>query len=356
MSEIAIIIVHFRGVEDIVRCLESLATTETPSFVRHVIVVDNEGSAELKAQLAGSSEFDGRLPVVQLLTPGKNLGFAGGNNFGWEYIRRHLPQVEFVALLNQDTKVGRDWDFELLRFLQREPSAAAAQAKILLMDQPTKLNTRGNKSHYLGFGFVDGYLEEDDPSWTDPRPIGFASGCAVMLRRRVIEEIGLFDEEFFMYSEDLDLGWKIRQAGFENYAVPTSVVWHDYSPTAPEKAYFYLERNRWILLLTHYSWWTLFLLTPALIFMECGQWMFAASRGLVWIRVRIYVDLLRFRRWVHISTRRRKLRSFGSVSQGAFVARMTSSLENSVIQSRVIRWVASPVLNVYWKLPLAIVR
>ncbi len=132
-----------------------------------------------------------------------------------------------------------------------------------------------------------------------------------MLRMAALAQTGLFDEQFYMYLEDADLGWKLRQCGWEVCAVPASVVRHKYEPNAPTKYYRHLERNRWLLLLTYYKWRTLLLLSPALVAMEMGQVLYAMMQRSLMQKLASWSDLLQPSRWKLLQERRRARDSDG---------------------------------------------
>ena len=108
-----------------------------------------------------------------------------------------------------------------------------------------------------------------------PREIDFPSGAATVIRRQAIGDQPLLDDEFFLYLEDAELGWRLRQLGFRIDYVPTAVVWHQYAFHHDYRFYFFLERNRWYLLAMYYKTPTLLLILPAIVAMEIGQLYFA---------------------------------------------------------------------------------
>ena len=342
--EVAVLIVHYRGLDDVERCLRSLARHTPDGLLVRIVIVDNEGSPALREIVA---------PYVEdcdLLTPGQNLGFAEGNNLGWNHISEHHPHIEFLMLLNQDTAVENDWLQPLVDFMDSEPSAGSVQPAVLLMQEPDRINTIGNESHFLGFGFVGDYglsVRGLDPT---PREIAYASGSGTLLKTSLIRDIGLFDDFMFMYSEDTDLGWRIRQSGLKNFCVPQSVIYHDYTPKAPVESYFWLERNRWLLILTHYHWATLVLLSPALLLMECGQLAFAVANGLMRPRWQVYRNLLSRETQRHWRRRRREVQRISRIRQRELVRPFVGAIATDVIQNRLLRRVANPLLNLYWSI------
>jgi GT2 family glycosyltransferase len=253
-------------------------------------------------------------------------------------------------LLNADTEVRSGWLAVLGTFLDRHRSAGCAQAKLLLHARNRTLNTAGNRSHYLGFGMMTGYGEPDHRQYDQRRKIDFPSGAAVMIRMSVLEQLGLFDENFYMYLEDADLGWKLRQAGHDCFFVPDAVVYHKYVPDAAVSFYEHFERNRWLLLLTYYKRRTLLVLAPALAIMEVGQLVYATASGRLGAKLRSW-------RWFgprahrdHVRRRRRVARQFRARSDRQFTQGFSGTVELPAGQPLLLRCLANPLLAGYWRI------
>ncbi len=271
---------------DLRDCFEALLSSDDPGVDVHLLMVDDastDGSVAWVRQ---------NFSDVEVLALPENRGYAGANNAGYEHIKETRPDADYLVLLNADTAVESGWLRTLADFMAAHPDAGAVQPKIVLFDQPNIINTVGNRSHYLGFGMMTGYGEEDRGQYDTPRTIDFPSGCAVMLRMDLLDRFGLFDESFYMYLEDADLGWKLTQAGYPCWFCPDAAVRHKYIPNAPLKAYEHLERNRWALLLTYYRWSTLLLLLPVLVLMEIGQWVFVLSHWMPNAKCRQYYRMM----------------------------------------------------------------
>ena len=204
-------------------------------------------------------------------------------------------------------------------------------------------------SHFLGFGFTTGYREIDRGQYDQRPTLDFPSGAAVIIRVDALWRLGLFDDEFFMYLEDADLGWKVRQAGLEVRFAPACRVYHKYQFTSPKRFYYYLERNRWLLLLTYYKAPTLLLLAPALALMELGQILFAARRRVLRQRLAVYGYFLRPGRLARLWRRRRVAQRRRCVSDRRFLAGHQGAIEFGPIRGPLVRYVANPLLGAYWR-------
>lgn len=341
---VAVLIVCFNGRDHLDECLGSVLASDDGDLQRYVVVVDNastDGSPDLVQE---------RFPSVELIDTGTNSGFAGGNNIGWAAIRKWHPEVRYLALLNQDTRVSSGWLRELAHYLDEHPGAGAVQPKIMLYNEPQRINTLGNQSHFLGFGFMTGYGHIDLAGYEIPGRITYASGAAVMFRSELLVRVGLFDDEYFAYLEDAEICWKLRQIGSSTHLVPQSVIYHKHSPTAPFRHYFLLERNRYLLLLTYYKLWTLLLLFPALVLMELGQWMFSLRHGLLRERQQVIRYFLRTANQRRIWNLRRIAQTRRLISDREFLSEFSGTLQFEAIENPLLRYVGNPLLRVYWSL------
>jgi len=193
-----------------------------------VVVVDNassDGSAEMVAD-----EF----PQATLVRSDRNLGFPGGNNLGY----RHSAGRYFL-LLNSDTVVPKGALTALVRFADARPKAGFVGPRVVNPDGSLQMSCRAFPT--LGAGlfrntplgrlfpnnrFTRDYLMADF-AHDEVREVDWLSGCALMARRQMIEEIGLLDEAFFMYCEDVDWAYRARQAGWERLYVPGATIIHE---------------------------------------------------------------------------------------------------------------------------------
>jgi GT2 family glycosyltransferase len=233
-------------------------------------VVDN-GSTD------GSAAFvRERYSEVRVLALPDNRGFAGGNNTG---IR--ACSGRYIALLNNDTKAAPEWLSELAAAVKRDPSAGMWASKILSMDQPGVIDNVGLLLYWDGTGRGRGRLEQDRGQYDRKGAAFFPSGCAALYSRDVFDDVGLFDEEYFAYADDVDLGLRARLAGRRCVFVPTARVYHKYSASSsahsPFKAYL-VERNRlWVLL--KYFPCELILASPYFTFKRLALHFYGALAG-----------------------------------------------------------------------------
>ncbi|MDP9173347.1 MAG: glycosyltransferase family 2 protein [Planctomycetota bacterium] len=344
MSAITVLITCYNGRAHLPDCLGSLFASQDAGMELNVVVVDNASTDD------GPRFINENFPQVEVLRLPENRGFAGGNNAGWRYIRSRPTRTDYLAILNQDTIVQSGWLAALVGHLENRPAVAAGQAKILLWPGRDRINTAGNQSHYLGFGIVSGYGEEDNREFTESRQIDFASGAAMVVRTDALEQTGLFDDLFFLYLEDADLGWRLRQRGYRIDFVPGSVVWHKYAFQENYKYYYYLERNRWYLLGTYYKMPTLLLIAPAMMAMELGQVYFAWRNGVLGEKLRAWRYFFSAKNLSRLLARRREAQGRRLIGDRAFTESFVGRIEFSEIKSGLLDRVGNPLLNFYWRM------
>lgn len=214
MSKITVVIPNYNGKNYLVTCLEALYAQEeeTPEF--DVIVVDNasgDGSVEQARKLFPRTEF------ICLST---NTGFCHAVNVG--ICKSDAP---YILLLNNDTKVKTGFIKALYRAIQTDERIFSVSAKMLMWDKPELLDGAGDRYHVLGWAYARG---KGRPKEQYDKPVRIFSACggAVLYRRSILEQIGLFDELHFAYLEDLDLGYRAQIYGYRNVYEPEAEVLH----------------------------------------------------------------------------------------------------------------------------------
>ncbi len=240
MSLVSVIALNWNRKELLRECLESLERQTFRDL--EVIVVDNgstDGSVELVRQ---------RFAWTRLVSLPHNCGFSGGNNIGI----RHATGT-YIALLSNDVVASPGWLTALVSTIEKYPEVGFCASRILFYDQPELLNSTGILYFPTGEAIDRGWMQMDGPQFSQPDyPIG-ACAAAALYRRAMLEEIGLFDEEFSpAYYEDVDLSLRAQLRGYRCAYVPAAVVHHRFASTmgyrSPEHVYL-CERNRWYALI-----------------------------------------------------------------------------------------------------------
>ena len=217
--------------ENLRHCLEALTQQTFDSF--ETIVVDNSGS--------GAASGFADLPGVRTIANNKNVGFAQAVNQGIA-----SSEAEFVCTLNDDAYPAENWLAQLVAACADHPKTGMCASQIRLRSSPDRLDSAGLNIYGDGTTKQRGHGRPVQ-DYAQPSAALLPSACAALYRRSMLEEIGVFDADYFLYCEDADLGLRARLAGWECRYVPTAQVDHDYSGSAGRasalKAHF-VERNR----------------------------------------------------------------------------------------------------------------
>lgn len=353
--QVAILIVSYNHRDDLADCLPTLLVSQNSGIRTRVTLVDNMSSD-------GTVTFvREKFPEVEVIALNENRGFAGGNNLGFRHIIQSQPETQYVVLLNPDTIVEPDWLLPMVEYMQTNINVAIVQPKIRLYSTYTKsnrrINTAGNESHFLGFGFVTAFGEIDDGRFDTIRTIDFASGAAQMIRADLILTHGLFDELMFMYLEDAELSWKMRQLGHQVVYVPKSVVYHKYDADKTLTFFFYyLERNRFWLLLNYYKIPTILLVGPAGFLMEIGMVYYATVKGNLKDKLQSYGFFLRWCNIKMLWKNRIRIQNRRKISDHDFVKNFVGTINFTPMNKGVIRYLANPILGLYWKIIRKLLR
>ncbi len=300
----AIVIVSYNGQKWLEKCLKS-CQTYAPQVP--VYVIDNASTDNSAVIVAG-------FPEIKLFKQEINLGFAGGNNFG---IKTAINDgAEAVFLLNQDTEITAGCLDLLVEYLKNNPVVGGVQPAILLPDG--RVNSIGNSFHYLGFAESGGNgltMEEAKLKvlWlknnTEPP---YLSGAAVLLRTKALQQVGFFNQELFMYHEDLELSLRLRIAGWRLAVLPVARVVHYYESARSRCKYYYMERNRLIVWNEIFSWRTLLLLGPFFIISEIMLLIISIFKGWFLEKFKSYGYFMKPRSWSMIFQFKRQIKSLGN--------------------------------------------
>jgi len=238
VPRVTVVIPNYNGRALLGPCLSSLLRQSFEDF--EVVVVDN-GSRD------GSADYvRANFPSVRLIELESNLGFSAAVNAG---IRATVS--EYVAVLNNDTEVEPEWLSSLVAALDSDASAGSAASKILWAHAKDRIYAAGDFFCQEGFGGNIGSSMPDGPEFSKPfRPFS-ASACAALYRREMLDKIGLFDERFFIFFEDIDLGFRAQLFGYGCLFVPSAVVYHTGTASvgifSAIRRYHLLRNEMWVL-------------------------------------------------------------------------------------------------------------
>jgi GT2 family glycosyltransferase len=228
MSSVLCIVLNWNGWPDTVRCLASLSASTHPEL--SIVVIDNgstDGSPDRLAPLLRH----GRIELVQT---GRNLGFTGGVNAGLRLVLER--GVAYAFLLNNDATVEPGCLATLVAAAGACPEVGLVGPKILWADQPQRIWSAGMSVAWRRAAVEDHRDEPDDSRFDGRRIVQSLSGCALLVKRAVLEQVGLLDERYFAYYEDLDWCLRARSAGYRSLYVGDARVHHAGSATVKRDA------------------------------------------------------------------------------------------------------------------------
>ena len=299
-----------------------------------LVVVDNASTDGTRAAVRGAA------PTARLLNQDHNVGFAAGCNAGVA-----ATSAPLVLLLNPDAQPAPGCLDALRRTAAERPAWGAWQA-LVTMDAGSTINTAGNVTHFLGVGWAGRCGE---PVAQAPRThveVDFASGAALVLRREAWEEVGGFDERYFMYGEDLDLALRLWLTGWRVGLAPGARVEHDYEFAKGARKWFLLERNRWWTVLSDYPGGLLLLLLPALIVAELALMATAAHDG--WLQAKVRSQAALLKELPAILRRRREVQATRAVPSAEFARHLSASLESPYLGGLARHPLAANLQRTYW--------
>ncbi|MBU2577201.1 glycosyltransferase family 2 protein [Patescibacteria group bacterium] len=274
MRKVALIILNWNGQEMILNCLTSVLKANVKDFELEIIVVDNgstDGSAKYLKELIDNSELavknkklitGNRSPITLRLVENKeNLGFAEGNNVG---IREALKNnADYICLLNNDTRVDRNFLVSLIKAAEEEKSAGILGGKIYFekgfeyFKDKYSEKEKGKVIWYAG-GKIDwlnvyashrGVDEVDKGQYEKREETEYVNGCLMLIKSEVFGKIGLLNPKYYLYYEENDFCQRAQEAGYKLFYEPKSVIWHlnaGSSGSGSSLHDYFLTRNRMI--------------------------------------------------------------------------------------------------------------
>lgn len=279
----AIVILNYNGQKHLARYMDSVLRSAYPN--QRVVVADN-GSTD------GSLLFmTEHYPQVQCIDLGRNFGFAEGYNQAIKAVRS-----EYVVLLNSDVEVTAGWLNPIIEMMERDRNIAVAQPKILALLEKNRFEYAGACGGWLdalGYPFCRGRIfadtEVDTGQYDDEADVFWAGGAAFVIRRELYENFGGFDGDFFAHSEEIDLCWRLKRAGYRVVVQPRSVVYHLGGGTlaynTPRKTYLNFRNSLFTILKNEHAGRLLWLFPlrllmdglAGLLFLSQGKWAHIVS-------------------------------------------------------------------------------
>ncbi len=261
---VTIVVLNYNGIEHLKECFPSLVQIDYPRERLELMLVDN-------ASTDASVEFTRtHYPQIRIVQSETNRGWGAGNNLG----ARHTTS-QYVIFLNNDMWVQPGFVRGLVAAMQSGPTVACASAKILNWDG-TQFDFAGAAAHFSGLAYQVGWRQPFQvDQFTTVEPLLFPCGGAMMVDRQVFLEAGGFDEDFFIYYDDLDLGWRLWIMGFQVVFAPDAVVYHRHHGTMQAVADYRKQvlywRNSLYTIIKNYDDENLARVLPAVLFARANS-------------------------------------------------------------------------------------
>lgn len=326
-------------------CLESIKKQDWAGESK-IFLVDNETSEK------GFNLLKKIAPDAEIIRNKNNDGFAKGCN---DAIRKALEDdFEYFAIFNIHTILEPDCLRKLVEKMEGADNIGLVQGRMMLYGgNPSagsgcnKISSIGNKTHFLGFGYCDGYQEKWSDQAKDGQDIFYPSGSCILTKREVLEKIGLLDEEYWMYNEDQELGWRTWLAGWRCVLATDAVLYNKYEFQRSIKKYYWMDRNRILAILECYHVLTLILIFPAFLAMEIGLILFSLKQSWLRDKIKVWKYFLTLKNWRYILKARKRNQQLRKIKDKDIADMITGKIWYQEIGDWKLKLV-NPVFQAYW--------
>ena len=239
---VSIVLLNYNGYNDTIECIKSLKNITYNNY--KIVIVDNNSTDNSEIEIKKFIKNDDNIQFIQSY---KNLGFSGGNNIGIRYALEN--NADYICLLNNDTIVETNFLSELVNSMEKDNKIGVAAGKIMYFeDKDIIWSAGGFISEIKSLGEHYGIDIKDSKQFDDTIEVSFLTGCLQLIRKEVFEEIGMYDDIYFLYMEDLDFCKRVTRKGYKLMYIPQSKIYHKVSASiggfeSPLQLY-YVTRNR----------------------------------------------------------------------------------------------------------------
>ncbi len=345
-KKVAIILINYKDYADrfLSDSYNSLVNLKYPKENYCIYIVDNCSSEKSRNSII-------KIAPGAKLIPSKGNGWGHGNNVGVKMaIKDNFS--DFFFFVNMDTVFDKNFLIEAVKVANNDNKIGIVQSKILLHQKKSKnqmLNSKGNNITYLGFSYCSGDGKKDDVS-NIPQKIKTASGAGLLISKEAYLKVNGCDESYFMYQDDVELSFKVKMFGFKIFLAPKSVIYHKHKFEKSISMMYYMERNRIKFLLEFYKLRTLFLIFPAFIFMEVGMMPYVILNKWLLTKIKVYIFFLNPYNLSKIIKKRKFVQKNRVITDRKIVSDMVGIIDFQQIDNFVLRYIANPVFDFYFKI------
>ena len=374
-KKIAIIIVNYKDYAKkfLAECRNSIRDQNYPKELYKVYIIDNASTEQ-------SAKYLKVLYPEAKIIPRRDGNYSKANNTGIE--EGIKDGCEYFVIANMDTRFDSSWLSELMLAIDEYDNIGIVQSKILLYpkggfkekqkpspntksfgllyteEKPKnlKINSVGNALHFLGHGFSIGYGDKDCTIEGLPEIEGYASGCSFVIKKKVIEAIGGYNEDYYMYHDDTEISLKARLAGYKIILSPKSIVYHKYDFTRSTKSMYYMERNRYLVMLHFYKVPTILVLLPMIIILDVAELLFSLTNGWFKEKLNVYIYFLKFETWKNIAKTRGQIKKLKKIKDSELLKEAVGSIVFQEVSGLILKYIGNPIMNAYWFLAKKIIK
>lgn len=244
IPNVYIVIVNYNGYKDTIECLKSLNNIYYNRY--KIVVVDNNSTDKSYMNILKFIKEYNHIILIKSL---KNGGFSYGNNIGIKFALDN--DADYICLINNDTEVEKNFLCELINSMELDSDIGVSAGKIMYFNEPNKIWSAGGYiSNLKSLGIHYGIDCEDIEKFNENKEVTFLTGCLQVIRREVFEKIGLYDESYFLYMEDVDFCLRVKNAGYKLMYIYKSKIYHKVSASTGGSnspiSLYYMTRNRMI--------------------------------------------------------------------------------------------------------------
>ncbi|MEN9327347.1 MAG: hypothetical protein RI947_155 [Candidatus Parcubacteria bacterium] len=328
----AIIILGYNSKPFLKECIESARSQTTPADIFFIDNASHDHSAEYVRK---------NFPYVTVTVHGSNLGYATAYNTAIEEC--FSRGYEGCFLINPDVVIQPDCLYHITQTYNAHTKCGLIQPSILLKNTE-KINTIGNSIQFLGFGYCRDIDKTFKPASVDEAIIS-ASGAALFVPRSFFQDVGGFQELFFMYGEDQDLSWRGLMKGYVHYLSAQALAYHDYEFSRNTQKWYHSEKNRLMMVLQNYSLKTIILIAPLFLVHELLMLFFHIYNHTFVQKMRAYLFvIMNLRRVMKI---RSKVQNERSIQDADIVPQFDGALDSPLFRMAILKYLINPVYKLW---------
>lgn len=371
MPKVAIIYLTYNGKDsytDITRCFRSIERLDYPRDAMEVICVENpspHGASWPFIERDWMPRAGTTFPRLTIIRNERDLGYSGANDVGLDAAAAH--GCAYAFLLNQDADVDPGFLSAAIRRAESDPTIGFVQSLVLLGEERDRVNSVGNRYHFLGFGYSGGYrwtrtdaerFLANERAHNPDLEVPTFSGAAVLVRVTMAKEIGLFDPAFYMYHEDIDATFNARIHGWKSVIEPSSIVYHYYQFSKSIKKFYWMERNRFVVNLTYYKIPTLVFLAIPFFGVELISLCLSFRSGWWREKLRAWAFFWHWSSWAWVLRRRTRAQRERKISDREFFRWAESRIlfQEGDASGGLVTRIANPLMTVTWKVLYSLMR